>query len=175
MSLHYLGIAHFPVLHRQFSSPTSLRARERLESPTQDITQDNKDVLIERLNDLVLRLSKSTFLENSTVDAVHAGVDKIELLLDSGEKPHLESVNLESRQPKEIREDIFWKTPLTPTKNIRMQFPENTFNTSSLSTHRPEITLARVDEIAKAAEDLSLKLATTVSELQTRMQDSNVS
>jgi len=38
---------------------------------------------------------------------------------------------------------------------------------------QPQIMSSRVVEIAKAAEDLSLKLAATVSELQTRKQESN--
>jgi hypothetical protein len=69
MSVHY-GITHFPVLHRQFSSPTS---RSFLESsPSEDLTQDNKDVLLDRLDDLILRLSKDNSLENSSVTAIHS-------------------------------------------------------------------------------------------------------
>lgn len=174
MSLHYLGIAHFPVLHRQFSSPTTLR--ESLESsPNQDITQDNKDVLIERLNDLVSRLSKNTSLEDSTVDAIHAGVDRIEVLLHSDEKPRLDSSDFDSKQAKESGEDVLWGSPLTPTRKMRMQLPDHSSNSTPSPFHQPRITPARVDEITKAAEDLAMKLAATVSEFQARMQESDVS
>ena len=174
MSLQYLGIAHFPVLHRQFSSPNT--HRDLLEpSANQDITQDSKDVLIERLNDLVSRLSKDISLEDSTVDAIHAGVDQIEVLLHGGDKPRVASGNLESSQAKDMGEDVLWATPLTPTRNMRMPLADQSAKTSPSFTHQPHITIAKVDEMAKAAEDLAMKLAATVLEFQARMREADVS
>jgi hypothetical protein len=144
-------------------------------SPNQDITQDNKDVLIERLNDLVSRLSKNTSLEDSTVDAIHAGVDRIEVLLRGGEKPRLDSGSFDSKQTRENGDDDVWGPPLTPTRKMRMRLPDHPSNTSPSSPHQPQITPARVDEIAKAAEDLAMKLAATMSEFQARMQESDAS
>jgi hypothetical protein len=171
MSLHYLGIAHFPVLHRQFSSPTS---QSFPESPAnQDIMQDNKDVLLERLSDLVSRISRNNFLENSTVTAIHSEVDRIEMVMRGKEKP-LEDHNVEGTQPKGSEEDTFWR-PMTPTRHVKMRMSDTTSNSSYSPLHPPiQMRCYQAVEIAKAAEDLSSTLAAAVSELQTRKEESDV-
>lgn len=177
MSLNYLGIAHFPVLHRQFSSPTTQAFSES--SPDQDITQDNKDVLIERLNDMVSRLSRSTTLENSAVTAIHSEVDRIETIMRGREKPKkhliLENHGLEMSQSKSNGDEHFWRQPLTPTRNFNMSLSGSVPNSPHLPHHPPQMSPSRAIEIAKAAEELSTRLATTVSELQTRKEESDVS
>jgi len=126
MSLNYLGIAHSPPLHRQLSCPTAGPSSKEA-SPSQDITQDSKDVLVDRLNDLVLRISSTNALEDRDVAAVHAEVDLIEFLLRGREKspksPPVLRESLEAKNSMDSREDIFWGPP-TPTRSMRMRFPE---------------------------------------------------
>lgn len=194
MSLQYIGISHFPVLHRQFSSPTSTIFAEPSPTPSQDLTQDNKDVLIERLNDLVVRLSKDSSVEDGVVSAIHTGVDRIELLLKNREK----GAHKKSPSPGS---DTFWG-PITPTRNVRMRFPESPSSRYSLTreasfansefngreqlpgsptshrqsiTHEATMSAERAIEIAKSAEDLASKLSATVAELQVRREESDVS
>jgi hypothetical protein len=176
MSLQYIGISHFPVLHRQFSSPTSTILLES--SPSQDLAQDNKDVLIERLNDLVLRLSKDSFLEDSTVSAIHTGVDRIELLMKGKGKENQKKSPLfgsEFKLSEGNAEDVFWGPPLTPPRNVRMRFPDSPTSPRHSVHRQPQMSAARVIEIAKSAEDLASKLLATVSELQVRKEESDVS
>lgn len=166
MSFHQLGIAHFPVLHRQFSSPTTQSFAES--SPDQDITQDNKDVLIERLNDMVSRLSKSSGLKNSVITAIHSEVDHIEVLMRDREKPQKsDPFGFDGR---ETREDNRWGPPMSPTRNVRMRFADIPHS----PLRPPPMSPSRAVEIAQAAEVLSSKLEVTVLELQARKEESDV-
>jgi hypothetical protein len=163
------------VLHRQFSSPTSSVFVESLAS--QDLAQDNKDVLIERLNDLVVRLSKDGSLEDSAVSAIHTGVDQIELLMKSKEKgSHRKSpsVGSETRVQKGSGEDIFWGS-LSPTRSVRMRFPDSPTSPHHSVHHVPPMNAQRAIELAKEAEELASRLSTTVAELQVRKEESDVS
>jgi len=171
--MSFIGLSHFPVLHRQFSSPTSTVLES---SPSQDLTQDSKDVLIERLNDLVLRLSKDSSIEDSTLAAIHTGVDRIEGLMKGREKETQKKspqVGSESKHSRGNSEDILWGSPLTPSRNIRMRFPDSPTSPPNSVHRRPRMTADRAIEIAKSAEELSNKLLATVIELQTRKEESD--
>ena len=176
MSLHYLGISHFPVLHRQFSSPNTKLSPES--PPDQDLTQDNKDVLVERLNDLVLRLSKDGSLGNTAVTAIHKEVDYIELLMRGGENRPTsaqssfnESLSHGIRVVEKVDNDIFWGPP-TPTRNARMRLPDQWTNSHHQSGS--EITTSRAAELTTVAETLVSQLTQTVAEFQARKEESKV-
>ncbi len=172
MSLQYLGISHFPVLHRQFSSPT--RGAYSDSSPSQqDITQDSKDVLIERLNDLALRLSMAKDLEDGAVTAIHSQVDKIEKIL-RGEEKHKKHGH--SRSGSELsKEDIFWG-PATPTQSLKMRLPDVSPRSQRppLSRNFQEVSSAKAIELAQAAEDLASRMTVTLEEFQRRKEESDV-
>lgn len=173
MSLQYLGISHFPVLHRQFSSPTRGAFSDSFPSH-QDITQDSKDVLIERLNDLALRLSTAKDLEDSAVTAIHSQVDKIEKIL-RGEENHKKPGH--SRSDSEpSKEDIFWG-PATPTQSLKRRLPDMSRMNQRppLSRNFQELSSAKVNELAQAAEDLASRMSVTLEEFQRRKEESDVS
>jgi len=171
--MSFLGISHFPALQRQLSSPpTSTAFMESSPTPSHDLTQDNKDVLIERLNDLVLRLSKDNSVEDSTVSAIHTEVDRIEALLKESDGQHKKSPSAGS----DIRtsgEDNF-RAPLTPTRSLRMRFPDPPPTRRSV-VHEAPMSSEYAIEIAKSAEELALKLSVTVAELQLRREEADVS
>jgi hypothetical protein len=173
MSLQYLGISHFPVLHRQFSLPTNGALSDS--SPSQqDLTQDSKDVLIERLNDLVLHLSTSQELEDGAVTAIHSQVDRIEMILRGEEKHKKPSPSLSGTGMS--RDDPFWG-PVTPTQSIKMRLPD-TFTgnqRSPLYLNLQEVSSAKAIELAQAAEDLASRMAVTLEELHRRKEESDVS
>jgi hypothetical protein len=164
MSLHHLGISHFPILHRQFSSPTHDSFNS---NPSPDLTQDNKDIVIERLNDLVLRLSKptSSSLDDRTVTALHSQVDRIEVLIrgaENGKIPdHRDADDTRSPAPLSVGgEDAFWG-PLSPARQVGMWLPQ---------PRSPVPDRA----IMTAADELASRLAATINELRVRREESDV-
>jgi hypothetical protein len=174
MSLQYLGISHFPVLHRQFSSPTKGAFSDS--SPSQqDLTQDSKDVLIERLNDLVLRLSTAQELEDGAVTAVHSQVDRIEMIL-RGEEKHKQPNHSRSGSGIPVpKDDPFWG-PATPTQSMKMRLPNTSTGGQRPPLHRnlQQVSSAKAKEMAQAAEDLASRMAVTLEEFQRRKEESDV-
>lgn len=127
MSLNCLGLSH------QLSSPITethciSELPEASSSSNQDILQDRKDVLVERLNDLLARLSDENDLDDDDVSLVHTGVDRIEsvLRIRAKGKPRRSSMagerNIEVSSPSERSEDSFWE-PSTPTRSFSMHLP----------------------------------------------------
>lgn len=173
MSYH-LGIAHFPVLHRQLTLPTSAYFPDL---PDEDLTQDSKDVLIDRLSDLVLRLSKVRSLQDGAVSAIHKEVDKIEVLVNGLEKTNSPSPTLsKEKSGLSSNEDDFWG-PRTPTQSMKMRLPILSQSSSPRSVPKPvsEGSPSRVAEVARAAEELAANLASTVEKLLVRKEESDVS
>ncbi|KAH8811763.1 hypothetical protein F5884DRAFT_855099 [Xylogone sp. PMI_703] len=192
MSLHYLGIAHFPILHQQFS-PT--RPKSTIEkSPAQSLTEDSKDVLIERLNDLASRLTDSS-LDDSIVTAIHGDVDHIERLLRGKDKrspsPLQANISVDgdarsSTDERRIERDPFW-APLTPTRSISMHLPSRRDSSISIShsisqlrqptpdfeEHRQhdEKEMENMRKIASSATTLVSRLTNTITELQERREE----
>lgn len=164
--MSHLGIAHSPVLHRQFTSPTSKTLQDF--SANEDLTQDSKDILIDRLNDLILQLTKTNTLQDGAVSTIHSQVDKIEHLL-RGHTSHQNPVY--SEPPRE--DDRFWG-PATPTKNLKMRLPMSPKLDPSPLFQSPQKTTVQAELVAKAAEDLAIKMAATVAELQKRKEESDV-
>lgn len=164
MSLQRLGM-----LHRQFSSPSKASP----EIPTnEDLTQDSKDVLIERLNDLILQLSETNFLEDGAVTNIHSQVDKIERLIRRQDWHTPQHSPGQLAPPRE--DDTLWGPP-TPTHSIKMRLPRSSSVSESPFFTEPKINTSKADAVAKAAEDLASKMATTVAELQKRKEESDVS
>ncbi|KAL2073332.1 hypothetical protein VTL71DRAFT_10656 [Oculimacula yallundae] len=161
-----LGISHFPALHRQWSSPMSEKFPD---PPDEDLTEDSKDVLIDRLSDLVQRLSKVSSLKDSAVSAIHREVDKIELLVHEVEKTDSPN-HLVRENSGHSNDDDFWG-PLTPTQNMRMSFPNMSQYSSPKAASAAEN--KRAAEVAEAAEELAAKLASTFTQLAIRKEESD--
>ena len=178
MSFGRLGIAHFPVLHRQFSSPTSSRFPES-PSSQDDLTQDNKDVLIERLNDLMQRLSKDgASIEDRAVTNIHHLVDDIETLMrEKPKESKLDDLDTESEIGDTKEQERLWgpSLPRSPIQNIRMRLPDSWRSPQPPAPLEQEISASKAAEIAKKAEELASQLAKTVVELQIRKEESDVS
>lgn len=170
MSYH-LGIAHhFPSLHRQLTSPTNGSFPRTV--PDEDLTEDSKDVLIERLNDLVSRLSKTHALDDGAVSAIHSQMDKIELIVRKEGRHHSPqseegygSLNLVKE------EDSFWAPP-SPSQSLRIRLPQRPKN-SVLSPREPRMSTAKAVKIANEAEELASRLTSAVAELLIRKEESD--
>jgi len=177
MSFGRLGIAHIPVVHRQFSSPTNSRYAESLSSQD-DVTQDNKDVLLERLNDLMQRLTKNgPSIEDKAVTNMHHLVDGIETLMrEKPQAPNLDDLDTGSESGNTSEQGSLWapSLPRSPIQNIRLRLPDSGREPPT-SAPKQEMTASKATEIAKAAEELAVQLAKTAMELQIRKDESDVS
>ncbi|KAI9049914.1 hypothetical protein LZ554_006061 [Drepanopeziza brunnea f. sp. 'monogermtubi'] len=134
------------------------------ETPNEDLTQDSKHALIDRLNHLVLRLSSVGSLKHRAISTIHSQVDKIEILVSRIEikRPSPPLCKLSLNIP---REDDLPGHP-APNRNLEM---ENT--TVSTKPHieegmNPGVSDTTPAKLAQAAEDLASRLSTTVVELQ---------
>jgi hypothetical protein len=134
MSLNYLGIPHSPVLRRPLSSHSFSRTVPTTDpisetSSSRDVVEDNKEVLIERLNDFVALISNSTNLGKSDIEALHVQVDQIEriellarvrdsksLQFSPGSSQVLGERGEENGSVKS-RDEPFWGPP-SPTRNM---------------------------------------------------------
>ncbi|KAK7948211.1 uncharacterized protein PG986_009097 [Apiospora aurea] len=91
MSLHSLGMSplsplrHSPVLHRSAKPNHHLAAVDQ--DTQEDLSQDSRDVLVQRLGDLVSRLSGAGELLGNGIANLHARVDEMEHILRQSSSP----------------------------------------------------------------------------------------
>lgn len=169
MSFHRLGISHFPALGRPALSPTTSTFSDSITQ--EDVNEDNKDVLLDRLNDLVLRLSKEDSLVDTAVTAIHSKVEAIEQIIRSGRRKKIEEVGAREN-------DSYWGS-LSPTRSISLRLPSSAKNTPRHSRQAtqldpsPQMNPTQATEIAKAAEELVSQLTHAVVELQSRKEESD--
>ena len=186
MSLHFIGIRDFPVLHRQFSSPTS----KTFESPNsnKEISGDSKDVLIQRLNDMAVRLMTEENLNDDDITALHIDVDRMERAMRKSSGVHLEESLHDGRSPaitpasRDREEDVFWG-PFSPSRNVKMRFPTTPLTTSHshlqealdiLPEKAFQLSPEKAATLAQEAESLREQLTKAVTELQARKEETNV-
>ena len=82
LSLYSLGMPQFSPLRLHFaSSPLLHSAASVVHESERDRTQDSRDVLVQRLNDLVQKLSGDDDVAEAGVDALHATVDELETIV----------------------------------------------------------------------------------------------
>lgn len=150
----------------------------------EDLVEDSKDVLIERLSDLISHLMQSQSIKDDTVAAMHSEVDKIESLVQKAERnqsPFLDDpfgvlsiskdlspLHSPSRPPFSPS-----RPPLSPSQSLRMRMPPR--SRAPKPAKSPEMALAKATQIAKEAEKLATTLSETVKELLLRKEEADVS
>ena len=151
MSLQHIGFAHIPA-YRQLAMKSSE------DTHGQDLAQDKRDVLIERLNDLVALLSRSDDLEEGTMTEIHSKVDHIEKLVKGKERYPKSSKSpkspgglstIESNAPRSA-EEVLWGLP-SPTRSMNMRLP------NSPALQEQHISPSQAIHIANEAENLAEK------------------
>jgi hypothetical protein len=210
MSLHYVGMSMpFSPWRRQFpsqlagSSPGAANdcaadADDELsdeedggsDSPLADnLTQDSKDVLVDRLNDLVQRLSGGGGLHDAKISALHAKVDQMETALAGVDKiaAARQSRRHRSQQPVKLgspmtrsktQDESFWALPRPPswlvgtfsdiaTSAIGQQAEPSQGGTTTMT---PSET---ADKIRADAEKLCAELNGVLANLKARKQESD--
>lgn len=168
------------MLHRQFSSPLSpaisdICGSAGRRSPGQD-TADNKDVLIQRLNDLLAKLSHDD-VEDSAVTELHRKTDEMETLLKEEQASSIpREVDEKSKLPlRRDSEDVFWaRSPLTPTSNF-LRWPKMPLQRTHNVPRRARMTTSKTTELSESVDELNSRLVKVISDLQITRAESNVS
>jgi hypothetical protein len=177
MNLHqHLG---FSMLHRQFSLPLSpaisdICSSAGRRSSDQD-AEDNKDVLIQRLNDLLAKLSHDD-VEDSAITELHRKTDEMETLLKVEQASSSPSeVDEKSQSPlRRDSEDLFWARPLTPTSNF-LRRPRTPLHRPHSLPRKSRMTISRAAEVAESVDELDSRLVKVITDLQVTRAESNVS
>jgi hypothetical protein len=180
MSLHFIGIRDFPVLHRQFSSPHA-RLSESPTTSTHDIARDSKDVLVQRLNDLANHLMAEEALNDEDITALHTDVDRMERVMKKSVGVPQEELSHERRSPSSIgalrdhEDDLFWGPPFSPSRKVTMRLPDSPVQESHAKLQRSlEMSPRKAVLLAQEADSLNEQLSRALRELQARKEESSV-
>ncbi|KAF7925339.1 hypothetical protein BELL_0678g00010 [Botrytis elliptica] len=168
-------------LRRHFTSPLSFTnvdasATAPSNSSNQD-SQDNKDVLLQRLNDLVVRLSHDD-AEDDAITALHKKTDEMETLLrveySMDLDPKVSHNKVKPPPPRRDSNDMFWGRPLNTRRESYLRRSNSPPPIShSSSYNRSVVAVAKAAEIATSAEALNVRLAKAVGELQAHRRESD--
>ncbi|KAI1418103.1 hypothetical protein F5Y13DRAFT_199193 [Hypoxylon sp. FL1857] len=186
LSLHALGMSPLSPMRRQFSSPllrssSSLQPPEADHSEQDDLVQDSKDVLVQRLNDLAAQLNQQDHLKEDSVYGLHAKVDEMERVLSRRDHP-LRRTPQRSRptslilQNSKNEHDAFWRSlspgrimpsisnqPLPTTKSSSTQTSEEySSGHKANATKKNQMSAAQADRIVQEAQKLNKELETHI-------------
>jgi len=109
------------------------------------------------------------------VTAIHSEVDKIELLIHSGEKQQLTLLGDSHNLKSPMSDDQFWGSATPTTQNVKLRIPAKPGSSRHLGHRESQMTVSTTAELAKAAEKLASQLSATVAELKARKEESDVS
>jgi hypothetical protein len=139
-----------------------------------DTLANNKDVLIERLNDLVQRLSTDQSLDDRVVSKLHSEVDNFEIVMikaDISQKLDKELAAGKGGNLFSERNGGF-RTPKTPTRKVSISMPDSV---SKSPPKKEEVNTEVATRIAQEAEALATQLSKSISDLQQRREEADVS
>ena len=170
------------------------------ETQREDLTQDSKDVLIDRLNDLVKQLSNDGSIRDATIDLLHAKADEMERAISGGEQNTTPAPPTNAEQPSAQQgpaqavldstkpdgdqlgevpqaprvESPEWLIPPPPeTEPAPIDTPTHSEQHSQETTKKPSS--EAVDRLAEEAQKLHLELSSVLKGLQARREESDVS
>ncbi|KAI1460889.1 hypothetical protein F4805DRAFT_454336 [Annulohypoxylon moriforme] len=190
-SLHSLGMSPFSPMRRQFSSPLARSSSPLHSSPEvehsdeEELVQDSKDVLVQRLNDLAAQLSRQDHVKGDDVYGLHAKVDEMEKVLST--KDHSSGSGWTPRRtPRRSRptslilqnsrneHDPFSGLPklgrmMPNIPNIPLPIQKSS---STQTTGRP-MSAAASDRIVREAQNLCKELEDVISNLRARQEESD--
>lgn len=179
MSLHFLGIRDFPILHQQLTSPSAKSAKPPpSQDHTEELVQDSKDVLIQRLLDLATHLQEEG-IRDGEVSRLHHDVDHMErtlhqsplLLQEPDFQGHRSTRSFDSSRSEE---DRLWG-PLSPGLRSPIRFFESPRAPSNPTSAAKGISPKKAALLAEEADALLTQLTRTVGELRQRREESEAS
>ncbi|KAI0806393.1 hypothetical protein GGR55DRAFT_652472 [Xylaria sp. FL0064] len=184
LSPYSLGMSPLSPLRRQFSPPYPLVPSSPLYPQSdsdhrgldhenhEDVTQDSKDVLLQRLNDLVSRLNQERYgVEDEDLHALHAKVDELENVLDS------RAYRAKARHDGKNRNSLSWESPdptnLLPSDVSSLASPAR-LSPSAKETRKQRasnLTVAEAEQIVAEVRDLHKNLEVVISNLRDRQEE----
>ncbi|KAI1388727.1 uncharacterized protein F4822DRAFT_429343 [Hypoxylon trugodes] len=187
LSLHSLGMSPFSSIRRQFPShfarsPSSLHETERSEQ--EDLVQDSKDVLVQRLNDLAAQLMRQDYLKEENVYSLHTKVDEMERALSTREHPSRRTLrrsrptSLALPNSSSSARDSLWgsltpgrivpsisNVPLSSQRSTSTQTDESLEGARIVAAEGSRISRAQADQIVAEAQNLSKELEGHIHEM----------
>jgi len=173
MNSRPFGMAQSPASHGHPSPDTTISSRES--------AQDNKDVLVQRLNVLAIRLMEEDDLDDEDIIKLHKDVDKLEQMVDvsmtrSQDNDHHydEQSPVKEDHEEGSEDDVFWEPHRPgrnePSREFTMQMPVSLDNNSKTVSNK---STGKAVAIAAEAEALQSQLSKTIKELHLRNEESN--
>ncbi|KAI0378314.1 hypothetical protein F5Y04DRAFT_153419 [Hypomontagnella monticulosa] len=197
LSLHSLGMSPFSPARRQFPSPLArspsyLQGSEMERSEKDDLVRDSRDVLIQRLNDLVAQISQQDHLKEDNINGLHAKVDEMERAIttrnySSRRTPWRTRPTSLELHDSESEHNSFWGS-LTPGRMVPSisNLPLHTRTSSATQTDEKssnipragpakgrQISPAQADLIVAEAQNLCKELENVASGLRARLEESD--
>ncbi|KAI5862378.1 hypothetical protein GGS23DRAFT_97663 [Durotheca rogersii] len=205
LSLHSLGMSPFSPLLRHLSSPF-VRSSSPLHPPDpdpdsdsdsepsdqEDIVQDSRDVLVQRLNDLAAQLSRKERLKEESINSLHARVDEMETALSLTDRPakrappRSKPAGLALQTPKS-EGDPSW-VPLTPGRIIpsipsislsaqnsppRRAFGESTDTPGARAANEVGMSPEQARRVVAEVQNLCKELEAVSANLRARQEESD--
>ncbi|KAI0147840.1 hypothetical protein GGR57DRAFT_476003 [Xylariaceae sp. FL1272] len=194
MNAFSLGVSPLSPFRRHFS-PVSARSSSshqrsdsyRSEAPD-DLAQDSRDVLIQRLNDLASKLAQRPHVDDENISAMHARVDEMEnALVTPGYRlsinAHQPGILAQSPSYDGDESSSPWDTPgeanrllgspikfTSPAGNADQVIPDTT-KANAKPTKTSKMSVAQAQRIVAEAQDLQKGLETILTNLRTRQQE----
>ncbi|KAI0426638.1 hypothetical protein F5Y09DRAFT_58308 [Xylaria sp. FL1042] len=192
ISPYSLGMSPLSPLRRQFSPPTlapssplyphSDSDHRGLDYENhEDITQDSRDVLVQRLNDLVARLSQERHgVQDENIHALHAKVDELENVLDTRAYP------VKARHDSQDRSNLSWEPPgpanllpsdvsslassTHPSPSAKAKANKQAKDTET-EQRASNLTVVQAEQIVAEVQDLHKNLEVVISNLRDRQEE----
>ncbi|KAI1311664.1 hypothetical protein F5Y03DRAFT_391214 [Xylaria venustula] len=186
MSPYSLGMSPLSPLRRQFSPPTLAPSsplyphsdadrRSPDDGNYEDVAQDSRDVLVQRLNDLVSRLTGEHHIKDESMHALHAKVDELESVLGA---PAYSSkvgydgrpgsnLSWESPHPTNLLPSDISPTRSSPSAKAKVDHQANTKARSRTSN----LTVAQAEQVIAEVQDLHKNLEVVISNLRDRQEE----
>ncbi|KAI0142370.1 hypothetical protein F4776DRAFT_676281 [Hypoxylon sp. NC0597] len=197
LSLYSLGVSPLSPMRRQFSSSltrsSSLHPPEPDHSEQDDLVQDSKDVLVQRLNDLATQLSQQDHLKEDSVYGLHAKVDEMERVLSRRDHPLRQTpqrsrpTSLIQLQSSKNEHERFWgslspgriipsisNVPLPTQKSSSTQTSEEYFDGHRAHTpQKNQMSAAQAARVVEEAQRLNKELEDVTTSLRARQEESD--
>ncbi|KAI0974880.1 hypothetical protein F4678DRAFT_421135 [Xylaria arbuscula] len=186
MSPYSLGMSPLSPLRRQFSHPTLAPSSPLYPHSDADrrspdggnyesITRDSRDVLVQRLSDLVARLTQEHHLKDESMHTLHAKVDELEIVLGA---PAYSSKSGYDGRPES---NLSWEPPhptnllpsdISPTRSspsVKASVDHQTKTTAGSRTS--SLTVSQAEQVIAEVQDLHKNLEVVISNLRDRQEE----
>ncbi|KAI0449598.1 hypothetical protein F5B21DRAFT_508980 [Xylaria acuta] len=161
----------------------------------EDIAQDSRDVLVQRLNDLAARLSQQNHVEGESINVLHAKVDELESVLyipdyssERGARPSGPSP-LSQADDDQDGSNLSWEPPhpgsLLPSDVSSLASPTRLSPSAKTGvdhqgrakakSRASKMTVAQAEKVVAEAQDLHKSLEVVISNLRDRQEETEAS